>query len=120
MDAVQYLKIKNRMTEACTISCVDCPLGHSNNKLDVSCNVLEFGESEKAVKIVENWAKKHSVKTFLSDFLQKYPNAPLDTDENPLCCPHHLGYTDITNKDCCNMDCKKCWNTELITKGVDV
>lgn len=109
MTALEYLKTKSRMTEACTINCNDCPLSHMA-EFGVSCIKLECDEAEKAIEIVEKWAKEHPVKTFLTDFLKKYPNSPMDTNGTPNCCPYDLGYTD--KKDC-DWDCKKCWNREL-------
>lgn len=114
MDAVEYLKTKNRMTEACTISCDNCPLCSFNNKVGISCNLLERNKSEKAIKIVENWGKEYPVKTFLTDFLEKYPKVLMASNNTPRgICPYFLGYIEFN--DCIN-DCIKCWNTELITK----
>lgn len=117
MTALEFLKAKVRMTQNCNIDCLDCPLSYRNNKTGKSCTKFIITSPEKAIEIVENWAKEHPVKTFLSDFLEKHPNAPLDIDETPLCCPRDLGYTDKADKESCDWDqdrdCKSCWNREF-------
>ena len=117
MDAIEYLKIKNRMTQNCNINCFDCPLSYKNTKTSESCTEFIRTYPEKAIEIVENWAKEHPVKTFLTDFLEKYPKALMDSDNTPLnICTYSLGYIEL--KDCIH-DCTKCWNTELITEEVE-
>ena len=37
MDAVEYLKQKNRMTNNCTIACNTCPLAIENNNRNLVC-----------------------------------------------------------------------------------
>lgn len=124
MDAVEYLKAKVRMTSridsaACTISCKDCPLSSSNNKAAISCKGFESRYPEKAVAIVEKWAKEYPIKTRLSEFLKMYPNAQLrpdgmlDFDLKPC-------YIDPKNCDkLCDKhaECEDCqheyWNQEV-------
>lgn len=62
--------------------------------------------------IVEQWSAAHPRKTRLQDFLEKYPDAEIDPDENtPFgTCAARLGYLRI---DDCQNDCAKCWNTPL-------
>lgn len=114
MTALEYLKLKSRMTCKNSAVCfADCPLSIKNNNFNTTCCTLECKYPEKAIKIVESWGKGHPFKTFLMDFKEKYPNAPLDDDEVPCVCPHDLGYTDKADKENCDWDCKKCWNREF-------
>lgn len=86
MDAVEYLKAKARMTKVgdgvhddlCGISCDECPLYDENNGMEVDCQNLESFYPEKAVKIVEKWAKEHPIKTRQSEFLKMFPNVPME------------------------------------------
>ncbi len=112
ITALEYFKIKNRMAYSCRIDCEDCPLCSKNNGLYVSCKLLEFKHTEKAVKIVEQWGKEHPGKIYLSNFLEKYPNAELREDGIPKdICPSSLGLKDIKDKDVCYFDdCITCWN----------
>lgn len=71
-----------------------------------------YERPEEAVKIVEKWSEEHPRKTLLQDFLEKYPNAKIESDGTPGFCPNALGYRDIEicldddpNTTCCD----KCW-----------
>ena len=37
MDAVKFLKEKDRLTKKCGISCLECRLSESNNKMGIPC-----------------------------------------------------------------------------------
>lgn len=70
MDAVEFLRDFRRMCwtyeEPC---CENCKLeGGGCNFTDLGC------DHEKAVRIVEEWAKEHPVKTRLSELLKVLPN----------------------------------------------
>ena len=58
MTAIEYLKAQNRMTKKCGIDCDKCPLSSRNNEADCACLELEQDYPEKAVEIVEKWAKE--------------------------------------------------------------
>lgn len=54
---------------------------HDDNFVDIAgyaACAAEIGEPEKAIKIVENWSKEHSIRTRQSEFLKQYPNAVLE------------------------------------------
>ena len=115
MDAVMYLKEKNRMTmfngRECTAKCSECPISEANNDTREYCVVFEKAFPEKAVEIVGKWSKEHTQKTYLSDLLEKYPKAQLEDGDYPGgICPHTLGYREEVK--CCG-DCKDCWNTPM-------
>lgn len=67
--------------------------------------------SKKAIAIVQNWSDEHPQKTYLSEFLKHYPNAPLADNGTPDICPEKLGLTDI--KKPCFGDCVECWNQPI-------
>ncbi len=113
MKAVDYLKAKARMTEGCGIyHCSEkCPLNSSRNGLNISCNNFENNYPEKAIEIVENWAKENPVKTYLSVLLEKLPNAKVHEGGYTKFCPQ----TVFNTKEKCpssNMSCKDCWDRE--------
>ena len=116
MTAIEYLKEKSRMTKECHILCKDCPVSDHNNGIQGGCGILQNEHPEKAVAIVQKWSEEHPQKTFLSDFLEKYPNAPMNKKGFPsIVCPCDLGYID---KECqsstpFNHYCKECWNRPL-------
>lgn len=85
MDAVKYIKTLRRLCKS-QADCPECPL-HENSKEDgyVYCiaDVSEY--EEKAVQIVEQWAKDHPVKTRQSEFLKMFPNAMINESDGILC-----------------------------------
>lgn len=109
----QYFAEKQRMVklqtgEVCEISCEECPLSSMNNGEDIVCSDFETCYPEKAIAIVQKWSDEHPQKTYLSEFLKHYPNAPLDDDGAPkVVCPSALG---LMNIDDCDDNCIKCWN----------
>lgn len=112
MDAVMYLKEKARMIgankkQSCNGLCTECPLKKGNDGTKANCTEVEIVYPEKAVEIVEKWSNEHPRKTYLMDFLEKYPNAELNEDGIPKSCAEYLGY-----KVSCR-DCKECWNTHM-------
>lgn len=110
-----YLSEKARMTKACEsgfcrIRCENCPLDRRNSGADSSCMELELKHREIAVKIVQGWSNTHPKKTYLSEFLMRYPHAPLDEKGLPKgVCPYYLGLKDIEE---CKKGCmrRECWN----------
>lgn len=72
---------------------------------------FEINYSKKAVKAVQEWSDAHPQRTYLSEFLKNYPNAPLDDYGTPKgVCPHTLG---LMNIDDCDDNCIKCWNQPI-------
>lgn len=72
MDAVEFLKAKNQMCISVQ-TCSKCLLDEINNTNNINC--FDEGFEEKAVAIVEKWAKEHPIKTRQSEFLKLFPNA---------------------------------------------
>lgn len=113
-----YLIEKLRMTKRaksgiCKIKCSDCPLCSKNNGISefISCISFEMYHPEKAIEIVQRWSDAHPQRTYLSEFLEHYPNVQLyDTGLPKGVCPYNLGLTDI---DDCDNNCVKCWNQPI-------
>lgn len=118
MTALEYLKEKARMSKKCIEDCCECQLFSKNNVKKVDCAVLEMEYPEEAVAIVQKWLDKHPQKTFLSDFLEKYPNAPMNERGFPdNFCHCDLGYTDV-DEECMTPSllddhCYQCWTRPL-------
>lgn len=115
MNAVEYIKNLRRLCES-QADCPECPL-HENCKEDgyVYCiaDVSEY--VEKAVQIVEQWAKYHPVKTRQSEFLKLFQNAVIDEDDEILCIrpcdiDERIGCTNEKGCDGCR---RKYWLTEV-------
>lgn len=117
MDAVEYIKTRCRLCKS-KDRCSECPL---RNKEDGRCIAYVSEYAEKAVQIVEQWAKDRPSKTRQSEFLKSFPNAylgtitrllpcELDKTLKPLRCAKY-GYLSITCR------CDRCrddyWNEEV-------
>ena len=112
MDAIKFLKEKNRMTKKCSIDCSDCPLSSEKNTTGFACGDLQRVYSEIAVSIVEKWSEEHPPETRLSQFLKCYPNAMLREDGVPMqICPWDLGISE--HAGCSIGNCVDCWNTPI-------
>lgn len=113
MKTENYFAEKKRMIKragigVCRIKCEDCPLGITNNGMNVLCSELETLYPEKAISIIQKWSDKHPQRTYLSELLRTFPNIPLSDDGTPKSlCPFELGVT-MTEK--CNNECVECWN----------
>ena len=119
-----YFAEKRRMTKeqqdgVCKLKCSGCPLSSFNNgsRDMVPCFAFERIYPEKAIAIVQKWSDEHPQKTYLSEFLKHYPNAPLGDSGTPTgICPYELGLMGAG--DCRNDgDCVKCWNQSVEDDG---
>lgn len=113
-----YFAEKKRMIEKhryiCEVEgCADCPLHWSKNGMNISCTKLEKNYPGKAIAIMQKWSNEHPQKTYLSELLKHFPNAPLHATGIPKdICPFHLG---LMSKDDCRNDrnCVNCWNQAI-------
>lgn len=111
MTAVEFLKHYKRMCRSTGQYCVGCPLSMEGS----ICRNWIQNNPEEAVAIVQKWAEENPVKTFMSDFFEKFPNAPKNELGFPdEACPYMLGYDD-----CCSFTpakeeyCLRCWSRPL-------
>lgn len=124
--AKNYFAEKLRMTKMhklnggayiCELNCTDCPLNSSNNGSNdmMSCSDFEIIYPQKAIEIVQKWSNENPQKTLLSEFLEHYPNAKLNSDGFPYICVATLGKGKYCNKtfDAKSQKCKRCWNTPV-------
>ena len=118
MDAVEYVKAMHRLCKSqdCYFGrAPGCPLLNKEDKKYGYCIANIGGCAEKAVQIVEQWAKDHPVKTRQSEFLKMFPNAVIDEDDGILCIrpcdvEEDIGCTDGKSCDDCR---RKFWLAEI-------
>lgn len=118
MDAVEYVKTIHRLCESqdCYFGrATECPLLNKGDKKDGHCIANISGCEEKAVQIVEQWAKDNPIKTRQSEFLKMFPNAAIDEDDGILCIKpctidESIGCTNGKGCEDCN---RKYWLTEV-------
>lgn len=110
-DTVKFLKAYNRICHYYD-DCRDCPLSALNNKADLVCHVFIRHHPEKAVEIIEAWAKEHPEKTYKQDLLEKLPNTKLNERGVPYSCREYL-YGNVADCTYRNGDCVGCWNEPM-------
>jgi hypothetical protein len=116
-----YLAEKKRMSKTtesgvCKVGCTNCLLSSYNNGDGISCTDFEMLYPKKAIEIVQKWSDEHPQRTYLTEFLEHYPNAELDENGIPKICLWKLGLPAIEERNCIEGDCIKCWN-EIIKGG---
>ena len=95
MDAVEYVKQRNRMCDYYA-NCGDCPADNYER-----CSFLSG--IPRMVPIVEKWAKEHPIKTRQSEFLKMWPDAEISDDGLPSIAPCQLNVELLqceSQKDC--------------------
>lgn len=116
MDAVKYIKERNRHTNKtgrfCEINCIDCILSKANNGRGVDCKMFETRYTDEAVRLVEDWSRNHPQKTYLMDFLDKFPNCSKNGIGIPLSCRQYI-YSETKTVDCKGRSCLECWNEPM-------
>lgn len=68
MDAVEFIKERNRMCKSFGSSCSNCPADNNT-----CCDAFEW--QEELVAVVEKWSAEHPHKTHQSEFLKQFPYA---------------------------------------------
>lgn len=108
-----YKRMCNHFNNDCAI----CPIGISKNKSNNYCSNFKVLYPDEFEQMVMNWVKNNPEKTFLTDFKEKYPNAPLNEEGTPDICPDNLGYCEEIHVEFCNKqkNCVECWNKPLET-----
>ena len=123
MDAVEFFKAKDRMCKMYWGNCKICDLSSDNNAMNIGCSSFVEKYPEKAVAIVEKWAKKHPLKTRQSEFLKLFPDARL-FDGVLAIDPCKINSSRFDSKECRSysdefgvLSCEKCreqfWNEEV-------
>jgi hypothetical protein len=112
MKAVDYFKIKGRMTDNCDMNCGKCLLYAMNNGRGAFCGKYEVLNPKEAIEIVSKWAKEHPVKTYLSVLLERLPNIQFECDGTPNFCPDDVFKIKLKPSACDEIDCIDCWNRE--------
>ena len=102
MDAVEFIRERNRMCRAFGKSCDGCPAVYANGW---GCD--DDAWDEKLVDTVEKWSAAHPRKTRQSVFWEQYPEAHIDDNGVIYMCPGDIStvYRD-SNGWCRDPSCK--------------
>ena len=117
MDAVKFLEELKRICKSHQ-HCADCPILWDTSHDCLLGHPYEWKSEniKKMISIVEKWSAEHPQKTRLQDFLEKFPNAPVDKDGVPYMRPVTLGYCDVKECEWCKQyyfsSCI-CWSLPL-------
>ena len=110
--ASNFIKVYERMCQA--NACRTCPLMAQLTEDEIDCTDFLGHYPDKSVFVVQQWSDEHPQRTFLTDFIEKYPKAPLVANGIPRdLCPLHLGLMSEIGLDGCSHNCKQCWNTPI-------
>ena len=110
MDALEFIRERNRMCRSFGGSCNGCPADKN-----ICCSA--FAWQEELVIIVEKWSKENPRKTRQSIFLEQYPNAKC-VDGVILFCPKLIDTCSTCPIDAnIDIDCPDCrrefWTQEV-------
>ena len=113
MDAIEFIRERNRMCKSFGVECENCPA----NK-DSCCDVLAW--KEELVPIVEKWSSKHPRKTRQSVFLEQYPDTIIDSYGILGFCPTSISAAHRDSNGACKDPerlCRECrkefWSQEV-------
>ena len=109
MDAIKFIKEANKMCNSFDF-CNGCPAFDSLGPCKILCSNNNYSAEEK-LSIVEEWAKKHSIKTRQSVFLEQYPEASIGIDGVLKVCPMLISAAYRDNNGLCadlDSECENC------------
>ena len=111
MTAVEYLKIRGKMSNNCC-ECAECPLSDERNGTTLDCGQFETTYPERAVAIAQEWMEEHPPKMLKDDFFEKFPHAPTINGTTPCACAKDC-YPVTCLKEGHTVLCEKCWERPL-------
>lgn len=91
--------------------CSGCPI----NSI-LTCSIHKLPDSIE--ETVDKWVAEHPVKTYATDFFEKFPNAQLDSYGTPRACVNAIyGLGDCSKSEISGIICRDCWNQEMKEDG---
>lgn len=86
--------------------CMECPM------YDTPCSCSDYivNSPAEASAIIDKWCEEHPKKTYLQDFLEKFPNAQVYDSGEPLASACNV-YGNVFA--CEGHLCGECWNTVM-------
>lgn len=105
MDAVEFIRERNRMCRTFGKSCDGCPAVYENGW---GCD--DDAWDEKLVDTVEKWSAAHPRKTRQSVFLEQWPETQTDIDGVLCVCPDLISSAYRGDKGRCSDPPKRCAN----------
>lgn len=99
MDAVKFIKERNRMCKSFCDGCKGCPASNVCED-DLCCAVGQEStlDATAQIAIVEEWSAAHPRKTRQSVFLEQYPESFVDESGVLMLCPRYIS-EELRNSD---------------------
>lgn len=107
MDAVEFIRERNRMCNLFSPDCEGCRMDEEKPVIS-ECDRWMFENPKRAVKIVEEWAKEYPRKTRQSEFLKQWPGAIVEDDRVLGICPALISLSHRRNGGECLSPRKEC------------
>ena len=111
----EFVNDYKRMCSSFSV-CAECELNTLIEQEKIS-NCHDIEDIAEIVPVVQKWVMERPIKTYLSAFKEKFPNANTDKDFYSCMCVGRIYGTEHKCKDCHTETCEKCWNREFKTKG---
>lgn len=86
MDAVRFIKERNRMCESFGDRCTGCPASNGGCAVGQESTL----DATDQVAMVEDWSAAHPRKTRQSVFLEQWPEAVIDERGEVWICPRYF------------------------------
>lgn len=102
MDALEFIRERNRMCRRFDKTCDGCPAYENEWYCDSDA------WDERLVATVEQWSKEHPRKTRQSVFLEQYPEAQIDNNGVLGVCPAPMFHSHRTDGGGCIDIHRKC------------
>ena len=121
MDAVEFIRGRERMCRTFNMRCRGCEIADRMDGNELCNDYIKRCPTE-AVAIVEKWSKDHPKKTRQSEFLKLFPRALRDLNGVPRLCPQEVDLSFpcpsiVENNPCAN--CRKKYWLEEVRDGVN-
>lgn len=105
-DILLFAKEQRRMCKTFESNgCMGCEL--SDSICVFASNLTGTSDDMHILEVVQKWHDEHPQKTYLMDFLEKYPNCNKGDNGIPDSCRDNIYGTQ---SDCRCTSCEKCWH----------
>ena len=104
-DVLAFARENRRMCESYGYSCKECALA----EYDCNLGVRDESNDIRILNEVQKWHDAHPQRTYLMDFLEKFPNCEKDEEGLPMACRKNI-YHSTSRGKCCGLSCSECWN----------
>ncbi len=110
MDAMEFIKERNRMCQFYGDVCIGCPAHNAYGESACLVGIELQDNAEEQVQIVKQWSAAHPPKTRQSEFLSHYPCARIDSQSVLYACPADVYGNNACpkNKDSAPIICYDC------------